>query len=110
MSYSIGVDLHVSVQHSAAEQIQSSIRGVLARKSLGGSKLKQGLDFKEIKERRQSCTHVLPEPLTPDRNSVGEGVETGPDIGVGSKKKEEGWFNFMRESFRAEEAEQGGRG
>ena len=32
-------DLHVEVQNSAAEQIQSSIRGVLARKSLGGSKV-----------------------------------------------------------------------
>ena len=99
MFYSIGADLHVDVQHSAAEQIQSSIRGVLARKSLGGSKLKQGLVFKEIKERRQSCAHVLPKPLTPDRNSVGEGFETGPDMGVGSKKKEEGSFNFMRESL-----------
>ena len=35
----------------------------------------------------------------PDRNIVGEGFETGPDMGVGSKKKEEGSFNFMRESL-----------
>ncbi|GMI11845.1 hypothetical protein TrLO_g14761 [Triparma laevis f. longispina] len=92
-------DLHVDVQHSAAEQIQSSIRGVLARKSLGRSKLKQGLVFNEIKERRQSCAHVLPKPLTPDRNSTGEGFESSPV----SKKEEEGkegnGFNFMRESI-----------
>ena len=30
---------------------------------------------------------------------MGEGFETGPDMGVGSKKKEEGSFNFMRESL-----------
>ena len=60
-----------SVKALATIQIQSVLRGVHTRKSLGGTKLgklvQKGKVVKEMKDRRKSCVGVLPLPPTPER-------------------------------------------
>ena len=63
--------IETSVQTLATIQIQSVLRGVHTRKSLGGTKLKalveKGTVMKDMRDRRKSCVGVLPLPVTPER-------------------------------------------
>ena len=82
--------IETSVQTLATIQIQSVLRGVHTRKSLGGTKLKalveKGTVMKDMRDRRKSCVGVLPLPITPERKEdkgkfspfpVGEEVRGG---------------------------------
>ncbi len=71
------MSIETSLADAAAVQLQSVMRGVVLRKSLGGTALKklaEGSVAKSMKERRKSCVGVAPLPPSPTRPTKTQSV------------------------------------